>query len=162
MLLLNRLCNLKLNTYELEVFLSRYCYYRWGQQVIVYINDGIVAPEDEFWVLNKSSFGIGTNPDPKDPTVLSPNTYTPVVQSLEWNIYNGDFQQSQKQEIINLINNISRADIGNSIIFDPVKYNFTPLGYVYQGSPLTLNNIAIKAIPPQYPYDIFGYKVNPL
>lgn len=147
------------NTYDLELAVSQYIYYRIGISCPVYINDHIDSPIG-YWNL-----GVKFKSELDHTAILAPNSYNPFLQDLQWIIYNsGSFTDNFKSEIIYLIQQrLSRADIGNPVTFssvvDPVDDDFELIGYTYPLDPrlLYLKCIQYNGIN-QYPLNITGYK----
>jgi hypothetical protein len=100
-----------LNVYDLELYISKYIYYRLGTVSAVYINDHVEDIE-LLWNL-----GIAGYTELGSTTVLGEGD-TPVVSNLDWTVFNASaFTAQFKTEITNLIIRISRADIGNTVTF---------------------------------------------
>lgn len=147
-----------LNTYDLELFVSQYIYFRLGTISAVYIDDHISSPTG-YWIL-----GIAGSTELGSTTILAPDNYTPVIQNLDWLIFNSSaFTTEFKQEIIDLIIRISRADLGNSVAFtpiiNPVEDGFTLIGPTYPLDPRLIFDKCIQYIGPEaYPLNIIGYQ----
>jgi len=144
-----------LNSYSLELFVSKYIYYRLGTISAVYINDGTNSSFG-YWNL-----GVPGNTELGTTTILAP--YNPALQNMVWTIFNsGTFTDEFQAEISQLIINMSRADVGNPVIFnpeaDPVAAGFTSVGPTYPTDPRTYFNKCIKYIGDNaYPLNIIGY-----
>ncbi len=147
-----------LNTYDLELFVSRYIYYRLGTISAVYIDDNI-EPLGAYWVL-----GVEGLSELDTTTILAPDSYSPVLQNITWLIFNaGSFTDEFEQEITDLILRISRADLGNIVNFtavsDPTTDGFTLFGPTYPLDPRLLYNKCIQYIGDSaYPLNIIGYQ----
>ena len=158
--LFSTLPTVALNSYDLELFISQYIWYRLGISCPVYINDH-VDPIGAYWYLGKPGFSeLGIT------TILAPDDYTPAVQDLQWVIYNSSsFTVAFQQEITNLITRISRADIGNPVIFNPivnpVDDGFTYWQYTYPNDPRLIYNKCLAYTGDQnFPLNILGYTKN--
>lgn len=150
--------NVALNTYDLELAVSQYIFYRIGVSSAVFINDGVVIRTGRW------NLGVPTLTELDSTTILGDTT--PTIINLEWKIYNsGSFSNEFKLEITNLVNRISRADVGNGVTFtnivDPATDGFTFIGYTYKNDPRTLFGKCTQFIGiSQYPINIFGYRQN--
>ncbi len=155
--LLASLVSVKLNVYDLELFVSKYIYYRTGAICAIYINDGVLTP-GAYWILDDPSYSILDST-----TILAPDSVT-VIQNLTWTIYNGGTFSSEFQtEITNLILRISRADIGNTVNFssivDPTLDGFILIGPTYPYNPKLLYGQCILYVGDTlFPLNIIGYK----
>lgn len=158
-----RLATVRLINYDLELFISQYIYYRLGAPVsgdgyAVYINDHIDSSSD-YWNL-----GIPGNTELGSTTILAPNNFNPVLQNLQWKVFNAaSFTPEFKEEIANLIVRISRADMGNPVTFSnaitPVDEGFTLIGPTYPNDPRLIDDRCLEYIGnPAYPLNIIGYK----
>jgi len=154
--LLAKLATVKLNSYDLELFLSQYIYYRIGIVSAVFIEDHQTNP-NLYWILDSEENSILG-----ETTILAPKTYS-IIQNLEWYIYNSSkFSDEFKEEIINLIIRISRADVGNETFFlneeAPNLTNFELIGASYSQDPRTMYNKCIEYIGQEsYPLNIVAY-----
>lgn len=147
-----------LNTYDLELFISKYIYYRLGTASAVYIDDHVDFI-DTFWHLDSVDLSIlGVT------TMLAPDSLTPILKDAAWTIYNsGAFTANFKQEIANLIIRVSRCDFGNPVTFsnivNPVLDAFELIGPTYQNDPrLTFNKCLDYIGDAAYPLNIIGYR----
>lgn len=158
-----RLATVKLTSYDLELFVSQYIYYRLGAPAsgngyAVYLDDNInsTAP---YWNL-----GIPGNTELGSTTVLAPNNFNPVIQNLQWYIFNaGAFTDEFKEEITSLVLRISRADLENTVNFtsdiDPTSDGFTLVGPTYQNDPRLIYGKCLEYIGEEaYPLNIIGYQ----
>lgn len=146
-----------LNVYDLELFLTKYIYYRIGTSCAVYINDGIHSLAG-YWLLAVSGSGeLGVH------TVLAPDNLSPNVQNIVWNIYNSaSFTNNFKKEIANLIIRIGRADLLNVALFntksDPTVDGFSSVGATYFGDPRIAFDLSLQYLgDSSYPLNIIGY-----
>ena len=159
--LLAALNTVYLNEYDLELFISKYIYYRLGTVSAVYIDDH-VNKIDNYWILNQSLLGTST--------ILAPASYTPVVSNLDWTIFNSSlFTAEFEQEIKNLIIRVSRADIGNDVVFSPLVSptlsptppGFTLIGATYPLDPRLIYDKCIEYVGDElFPLNIIGYRRN--
>jgi hypothetical protein len=146
-----------LNSYDLELAISQYIWFRLGISSPVYINDHVFSVEG-YWNL-----GIPTLTELDSTTILAPESVAPAIYNLVWTIYNSNsFSNEFKQEITNLILRISRADIGNIVTFsnivDPLDDKFTLVGYTYPNDPRTLYNKCTQFLgTADYPLNIVAY-----
>lgn len=156
--LLASLDTVYLNSYDLELFFSKYIYYRTGLSCAVYINDHVDV-YNNYWELD-----IVGRSELDQTTILAPQAYVPAVKNLDWIIYNSaSFSDDLKEEITNLIIRISRADIGNKVTFnpivDPVNDDFTLFGPTYPLDPRLIYDKCLQYIgDDQFPLNIIGYK----
>lgn len=156
--LLSTLNIVKLNSYDLELFITKYIFYRLGLSCAVYLNDHVSSP-NEFWIL-----GLAGNTELDSTAILAPDSFSGVIENLNWTIYNaGGFSDEFEQEITNLIIRISRADIGNTIdfssIIDPVDDDFELIGYTYKNDPRMIYNKCLQYLGNDlYPLNIIGYE----
>lgn len=147
-----------LNSYDLELAVSQYIFYRLGISCPVYINDGVVVTTGRW------NLGVPTLTELDFTTILGDST--PTIINLEWTIFNaGSFSDEFKLELTNLIKRISRADIGNNVTFtsimDPATDGFTFVGYTYKNDPRTLFGKCTQFLGiNQYPTNIFGWYLN--
>ena len=144
-----------INVYSIEVFISKYIYYRLGINCAVYINDSFstIIP---YWALNSI-----TNSQLNVSTKLAPSGYQ-QTSNIKYNIYNSNsFNDNFKIEILKLIERMTRVDIGFDLIFqdiDPIDDGFTLIGATYLTDPRTVNNRCVKYMGINaYPLDIIGY-----
>lgn len=161
--LLSSLNTVALNTYALELFVTKYIYYRIGSTCAVYINDH-VSPFSKFWNLGHPIYGVlGST------TVLAGEGDTPAVLSLDWTIFNSNatnFTIEFKSELTKLIIRISRADINNTIAFnaavDPVTAGgFTAQSYTYPNDPRMIYGKCLAYLGDNaFPLNILGYTAN--
>lgn len=145
-----------LNSYDLELFVSKYIYYRLGTISAVFIFDAQLDPAN-YWVLGRNGLT-----ELNVSTILGPGGF--ILTSLNWTIYNSSaFTDQFKQELYNLIIKFSRADIGNVVNFDILTHpndgpDFTLIGPTYQFDPRILYGKCIEYIGPNaYPLNIIGY-----
>lgn len=156
--LLATLSTVHLNTYDLELFVSKYIYYRTGVISAVYINDHI-SQLLEYWILNL----VGRS-ELDMTTILAPESYQPVLANLKWTIYNSStFDAAFQREITLLVLRISRADIGNHVFFsdiaDPTLDGFQLIGPTYPLDPRLIYDKATQYIgDAAFPLNIIGYK----
>lgn len=143
------------NVYQIELYLSKYIYYRLNISCAIYISDGfnVTIP---YWMLSSP-----TNSQLNVSTKLAPSGYQ-QNSNIKYYIYNSNtFTNDFKNEIINLIERVTRVDIGFDIIFetiDPIDDNFTLVGPTYLTDPRTINNRCIKYIGDNnYPLNVIGY-----
>jgi len=157
--LLAQMITVNLKVYDLELFLSKYIYYRLGTISAVFIDDGVEPPND-YWQIGihgKSELGVTTKLAP-------PGFYGPII-NLVWTIFNAtDFTLEFQQELENLVIRISRADIGNTLIFNNNVHpndesDFTLIGYTYPNDPRLLYDRCLEYIGDNvYPLNIVGYQ----
>lgn len=158
--LLATLLMVSLNTYSLELFVSKYIHYRTGLICPVYINDNIDAIGG-YWIL-----GVDGATELGSTTILAPADYQPVVTNIYWIIYNaGTFNGQFLREIQDLVTRISRGDIANIVSFNsivnPVDDDFTLIGPTYLLDPrLTYGKCIQYNGDASYPLNIIGYKKN--
>jgi hypothetical protein len=156
--LLARAATIKLNSYDLELFVSTYIYYRTGVISAVYIDDH-VDKIGNYWILGETG-----HTELDQTTILAPDNYKPVIKNLKWTIYNSStFDNAFKNEIRKLIIRMSRADIGNPVIFsnivDPVDDGFELIGPTYPNDPRLIYNKCLQYIgDAAFPLNIIGYK----
>lgn len=143
------------NVYQIELYLSKYIYYRLNISCAIYISDGfnVIIP---YWMLSSP-----TNSQLNVSTKLAPSGYQ-QSSNIKYYIYNSNtFTNDFRNEIINLIERVTRVDIGFDIIFetiDPIDDNFTLIGPTYLTDPRTINNRCIKYIGDNdYPLNVIGY-----
>jgi len=153
--LLASINNVALNVYDLELFISKYIYYRLGVVCAIYINDNI-DPLDNYWEL-----GINGKTELDSTAILAPDNLF-AIQNLIWNIFNSDsFLLEFKQEIQNLIIRMSRADVGNIVQFfndEPTDNGFTLIGATYPNDPRLIYNRCLQYLgDEEYPLNILGY-----
>ncbi len=147
-----------LNSYDLELFISKYIYYRKGISCAVYVDDHVTPPSFDYWILNNVELSILG-----DTTVLAPSGYQPVITNLRWKIYNAStFDMAFHMEVRDLILRMSRADIGNKVSFspivDPVDDGFTLIGPTYPLDPRLVYDKCIQYLGDnQFPLNIIGY-----
>lgn len=163
--LFSSLENYGLNAYDLELLVSKYIFFRTSFNCPVYIiNNG--SPLKPYWILEVDGY---TQFDQNPPqTVLAPDNYNPVLQNIDWTIYNsGAFTESFKKEVNNFIQRMSRADIGNIVHFSSLQVlddGFTYIGPTYKGDPRLIYGKCISYIEnnPAHPFplNILGYKKN--
>lgn len=146
-----------LNSYDLELAISEYIFYRIGISCPVYINDHVEAT-DGYWNL-----GIPGYTELDSTTILAPDSFTPALFNLGWIIYNSSsFSDEFKAEITALILRISRADIGNEVVYsaivDPTDDGFTLIGYTYPNDRRTIYGKCTQYLGiNQYPLNIVAY-----
>jgi hypothetical protein len=146
-----------LNSYDLELAISEYIWYRLGVSSPVYIDDNVFSV-DGYWNL-----GVPGLTELDSTTILAPDGFSPAIYNLGWTIYNSStFSDEFKQEITNLILRISRADIGNIVTFsnivDPTTDGFTLIGFTYKNDPRTLFNKCTQFLGTNdYPLNIVAY-----
>jgi hypothetical protein len=146
-----------LNTYDLELFVSRYIYYRLGTISAVYIDDNI-EPIGDHWVL-----GVSGHTELDETTILAASG-SAVLQNLTWLIFNASaFTTEFETEITDLVIRISRADLGNIVTFtdidDPTDDGFTLFGPTYPLDPRLIFNKCIQYIgDSDFPLNIIGYQ----
>lgn len=146
-----------LNSFDLELFISKYIYYRLGLSCAVYLNDHVLPPGN-YWILGQSTLG--------NDTYLAPDGIEPVVTNLDWIIYNSStFSNEFKNEVTNLIIRISRADIGNSVGFNnitnPIDDNFTLIGPTYLlDKRLEYDRCTQYVGDDLFPLNVIGYQKN--
>lgn len=151
-----------LNAYNLELLISKYIYFRIGIECPVYINDHINNPSG-FWSLDNSQLSLDGIYAP-GLTRLAPDDFTPVLENLAWTIYNSaSFTAEFQIEIQNLVNRISRADLGNPVTFssivDPTDDGFILIGPTYFGDPRLLDGKCILYTnSSNFPINIIGYE----
>lgn len=144
-----------INVYSIEVFISKYIYYRLGISCAIYINDSF-STVNPYWMLNSI-----TNSQLNVSTKLAPSGYQ-QTSNIKYNIYNSNsFNDNFKIEISKLIERMTRVDIGFDLIFqdiDPIDDGFILVGATYLTDPRTINNRCIKYMGINtYPLDIIGY-----
>jgi hypothetical protein len=146
-----------LNTYDLELYISQYIYFRLGIVCAVYLDEHI-NDFSRYWQL-----GISGSSELGVTTRLPPQDFQPIIADLKWTIFNStSFSMFFRQEIQDLINRVSRADIGNKVIFDnsvtPPEQHFKYVGYTYKGDPRTIYGKCIEYCGfDNYPLNIKGY-----
>ena len=149
-----------LNSYDLELFVSKYIYYRLGTVSAVYIDDHVTLPGG-YWnlgIVGSSEMGITT--------ILAPEQIVPIVENLVWQIFNSSaWPEAFFVEIIALVTRMSRADIGNNFMFfndaHPTAPNFTLIGPTYFADPRLLYNKCLEYIGDgACPLNIIGYQRN--
>ena len=155
--LLLSLSTVKLNSFDLELFISKYIYYRIGISCPVYIDDS-VTPLQSSWYLGLVGYSeLGAT------TYLGNPAYKPVVTDLQWTIYNAStFTNNFGEEITKLIIRASRADLGNFVTFssitNPVTDGFTSVGYTYQNDARLIYGKCLAFTGDNnYPLNILGY-----
>jgi len=110
----------RLNIYDLELFISQYIYFRIGlvdgiTSYAVHIEDGVVFGDGQ-WILNDIDNSILGHS-----TILGSGN-SGKQQNIVWTIYGIYTKTDIQQEVINMINRMSRADIGNEIAFSIHNY----------------------------------------
>lgn len=144
----------RLNSYDLELFVSRYIYYRIGIVCAAYIDDHI-DPPGLYWTLNVSELNVST--------ILAPASYQPAIKDLSWIIFNtSTFTVEFRDEVTALIKRISRADIGNTVHFNYYDIindiQFSLVGATYKNDPRLIYDKALQFIGDNnYPLNIIGY-----
>lgn len=147
-----------LNTYDLELAISQYIFFRIGVSCPVYCDDGVILTTG-YWNL-----GIPGYTELGFTTILASNSAPPSVNNLAWIIYNSNsFTPEFETEITNLIIRLSRADIGNlvtySSIVDPTSDGFNLIGFTYKNDPRTIYGKCIQYLGiTEYPLNIVAYK----
>lgn len=153
------LSTVRLTTYDLELCVSRYIYYRKGITCAVYLNEFITGLD--FWTL-----GIPGLTELDSTTILAPDEYRNSVKNLQWTIYNAaDFSLTFQEEVTNFIVRISRADLGNLVTYssipDPIEDDFTFVGFTYPDDPRLLYERCLEFIGEEnFPLNIVGYRKN--
>ena len=156
MRLLNSLPTYQLNTYDMELFVSQYIWYRLGKSCAIYIDDFIVNPAN-CWILGSEQYSI------LDSTTILQDEKNIVKTKIVWYIFNSStFTEQFKSEIQQLVLNISRCDLKNEIIFDnnltPLLTQYDYIGYTYKNDPRMLYGKCIQFTGQQhYPLNIIGY-----
>ncbi len=149
-----------LNTYDLELFITKYIYYRIGASCAVYINDN-VKPISQFWILGSSTQSVLDST-----TILAGDNDTPAIANLAWTIFNSsatNFTTVFQDEITALILRMSRADIGNTVSFNTslspvIAGGFTAIGSTYPNDPRMLYGKCLVYLgDSNYPLNIYGY-----
>jgi hypothetical protein len=159
-LLLFRLKQVKLTSYWLELFISKYIYYRLGISTAVYIDDNLI-PDSGYWILGKAG-----STELSETTILAPASTPTVLENLVWTIYTPNaFSTEFQQEITLLVNRISRCDIGNQVTFKvgvtPVQDGFTLIGPTYENDPNTIYGKCLQFTGDfEFPLNIIGYVNN--
>ncbi len=154
-----------LNSYDLELFVSKYIYYRLGYSSAVYIDDH-VDPQGAYWYLEvQGSSELGADDLSSGTTILAPDNLTPVILNLRWTIFNANAMTDNfKKELIKLIIRISRTDIGNEVTFNnhvtpQTSDNFNYIGATYPNDPRLLYGKCLAFIGNnQFPLNIIGYQ----
>ncbi len=150
--------NAALNSYDLELALSQYIFYRIGISSPVFIDDGITT------TVGVWNLGVPGYTELGETTILG--DATPSVHNLKWKIYNSNtFTPQFKIEITDLIIRISRADVGNEVTFsnvaDPTTDGFILIGYTYKNDPRILYGKCTQFLGiDQYPLNILGFKLD--
>lgn len=167
MRLLNSLSTYQLNTYDMELFVSQYIWYRKGISSAIYIDDFTVNP-DKCWILNNHIQSILCEQTQEIPpeytgTTILQDENKLVKTKIVWYIFNSStFTEPFKKEIQQLIFNISRCDLENVVIFDiqetPPLVDYDYVGYTYKNDPRMLYGKCIQFTGQQnYPLNIVGY-----
>jgi hypothetical protein len=160
MRLLNSLATYQLNAYDMELFVSKYIWYRKKNSCVVYINEYVVDP-NQCWILGSTKYSIlGETTKLQDANEI-------ILTKIIWTIFNSLlFENTFKQEIKDLIKRINRCDISNEVIFsnDPIppqsKFNY--IGFTYKNDPRLPYGKAIGYTGDQnYPTNIVGYQYKP-
>jgi hypothetical protein len=167
MRLLNSLSTYQLNTYDMELFVSQYIWYRLGVSSAVYIDDFTINP-DKCWILGSQIQSIlcekiqETPPEYTGTTILQDENKL-VKTKILWYIFNSStFTEQFKKEIQQLIFNISRCDLENVVEFytqeTPPLVDYDYVGYTYKNDPRMLYGKCIQFTGQQnYPLNIVGY-----
>ncbi len=156
MRLLNSLSTYQLNTYDMELFVSQYIWYRLGKSCAVYIDDFVVNLAN-CWILGSEQYSI------LDSTTILQDEPNIVKTKIVWYIFNSStFTESFKSELQQLIFNKSRCDLKNDVIFDnnetPPLSNYDNVGYTYKNDPRMLYGKCIQFTGQQnYPLNIVGF-----
>lgn len=158
MLLFSSAKQYSLNVYDIELFISKYIYYRLGISCAVYAIDSV--NNAVYWKLGVPGYTeLGVT------TILAPDNIIGAF-NIEWVIYNSsDFTDEFKQELNKLIIRISRADVGNNITYstisDPTDDDFTSVGYTYPNDPRLLYHRCIQYLgDDEFPLNILGFYKN--
>lgn len=156
-LLFSSLSSVSLTGYDLELCVSKYIYYRLGIISAVYINEHILNPDD-YWNL-----GIPGLTELDSTTRLAPNNFISPVKNLNWKIFNAStFTPDFKEEVTAFIHRISRADIGNFVMYshivDPQSDNFSLVGATYPDDKRTFYGRCLQYIGEDaFPLNVIGY-----
>lgn len=141
-----------LNVFDMELFLTKYIFFRTGISTLVYIDDQTVNFVG-YWILGSSSLGVNT--------ILAPNlSANPNCNII---IFNDTFTINVQAEIEALIYRYMRADATVSIQFvaaaDIPAYGLVevPEHYTYQFDARLIYSKALQYTNGIYPFDLIGY-----
>lgn len=157
-----------LNAYDLELLITKYIFFRTSQECPVYVvNDA--SPLEPYWILGVEGYTQFDQTPPQ--TVLAPENYNPVLQNVQWVIYNASgLSNTFREELTKFIKNVSRSDIGNIVTFSNLQVlddGFSFIGPTYKGDPRLVYGKCLQYIGQQppggqyiFPANILGYKKN--